>query len=68
MLILLEKRVSFKIKSVNFFRKRNSQGQFLEPSETDNLENDKRVGNVPGLKRKGIEGTPPNQRPNKGRA
>jgi len=26
------------------------------------------VANVPGLKRKGIEGTPPGDRPNKGRA
>ena len=55
-------------KRMIFFRKRNSQGKFLPPSETDNLENDLRVGNVPGLKRKGIEGTPPNNRPNKGRA
>jgi hypothetical protein len=55
-------------KRMIFFRKRNSQGQFLPPSETDNLENDKRVANVPGLKRKGIEGTPPGSRPNKGKA
>ena len=51
-----------------FFRKRDTQGKFLEPSSTDDLENDKRVANVPGLKRKGIEGTPPGDRPNKGRA
>ncbi len=55
-------------KRMIFFRKRNSQGKFLPASDSDNLENDKRVANVPGLKRKGIEGTPPNNRPNKGRA
>ncbi len=55
-------------KRMIFFRKRNSQGNFLPASDSDNLENDKRVANVPGLKRKGIEGTPPNNRPNKGRA
>lgn len=55
-------------KRMIFFRKRDTQGKFLEPSSTDDLENDKRVANVPGLKRKGIEGTPPGDRPNKGRA
>ena len=55
-------------KRMIFFRKRDTQGKFLEPSSTDDLENDKRVANVPGLKRKGIEGTPPGERPNKGRA
>ena len=55
-------------KRIIFFRKRDTQGKFLEPSSTDDLENDKRVANVPGLKRKGIEGTPPGDRPNKGRA
>ena len=51
-----------------FFRKRDTQGKFLEPSSTDDLENDKRVANVPSLKQKGLEGTPPADRPNKGRA
>ena len=55
-------------KRMLFFRKRNVQGQFLPPSKTGNLENDKNVGNVPGLKRKGIEGTPPGKRPGKGKA
>lgn len=55
-------------KRMIFFRKRDTQGKFLEPSSTDDLENDKRVANVPGLKRKGIEGTPPGDRANKGRA
>ena len=55
-------------KRMLFFRKRNAQGQFLPPSKTDNLENDKNVANVPGLKRKGIEGTPPGKRPGKGKA
>ena len=55
-------------KRMLFFRKRDNQGKFLEPSKTDSLENEKRVANVPGLKRKGIEGTPPGDRPNKGKA
>ena len=55
-------------KRMLFFRKRNVQGQFLPPSKTENLENDKNVANVPGLKRKGIEGTPPGKRPGKGKA
>jgi len=55
-------------KRMIFFRKRDTQGKFLEPSSTDDLENDKRVANVPSLKQKGLEGTPPADRPNKGRA
>ena len=55
-------------KRMLFFRKRNAQGKFLPSSKTDNLENDKNVANVPGLKRKGIEGTPPSKRPGKGKA
>jgi hypothetical protein len=55
-------------KRMLFFRKRDSQGKFLQPSKSDSLENEKNVANVPGLKRKGIEGTPPGKRPGRGAA
>lgn len=47
-----------------YFRKRNSQGQFLP---NDGLNNDKRVGNNPNVRRKGEEGTPTNEMPNRGK-
>jgi hypothetical protein len=45
-----------------YFRKRE-KGKFL-PNK--GLENDKRVGNVPYVKKKGIEGIAPNDRPGRG--
>jgi len=48
-------------KRMIFFRKREN-GKFLPKSKTDDLENDKRVANVPGLKRKGVEGKTPAER------
>ncbi len=54
-------------KRLLFFRKRNTKGGFLPNSETKDLENDLKVANVPSLKPKGDEATPPNQRPNKGK-
>ena len=50
-----------------YFRKRGLGGQFLPKSETGELENDKRVGNVPFVPQKGEEGTPEIDKPNQGR-
>ena len=48
-----------------FFRKRKD-GKFLPKSKTDQLENDKRVGNVPFVPQKGAEGIAPINTPTRG--
>lgn len=50
---------------VIFFRK-DEKGKFLPKSKTDEMENDKRVGNVPYVPKKGQEGDRPIDRPKKG--
>jgi len=53
-------------KRLIFFRKQEG-GRFLPASQTPEMENDKRVGNVPFVPRKGAEGTRPIDTPTKGR-
>ena len=50
-----------------YFRKRGPNGQFLPKSETPELENDQKVGNVPYVPQKGEEGRPEIDKPNGGR-
>ena len=55
-----------KFERLIFFRKRGANGAFLPRSTTDELENDKRVANVPFVPRKGFETIAPINTPSRG--